>query len=182
MRIHITGASGSGTTTLGAGLAAELRIPHLDADSFFWKPTDPPFQQRRDIGDRIALLGEKAKPDQSWVLSGSALKWGEFLEPHYDLIIFLTLDPASRMERIRCREAMRYGDRLLPGGDMYEISANFLQWAAAYDTAGPEQRSRALHEAWLSQQVKPILRLDSAAPVQTLVQQVLAHPAVIAAA
>jgi adenylate kinase family enzyme len=42
-RIHILGASGSGTTTLGAALADRLGHPHVDADSLFWLPTDPPF-------------------------------------------------------------------------------------------------------------------------------------------
>lgn len=178
MRIHITGASGSGTTTLGEALSRKLHIPHFDSDHFFWKPTDPPFQERREVAERIALLKRKAKPDDSWVLSGSAMKWGEFLESHYDLIVFLTLDPDIRMERIRQREAKRYGARILPGGDMVEISAEFLAWAAAYDTAGPEQRSRALHEAWLAKQQTPILRLDSAVPVVELVSQVLAHPVI----
>jgi hypothetical protein len=40
-------------------------------------------------------------------------------------------------------------------------SAAFLAWAAAYDTAGPEQRSRILHEAWLRDLPCPVLRLDS---------------------
>ncbi|MFD1746487.1 AAA family ATPase [Rhizobium helianthi] len=182
MRIHITGASGSGTTTLGKALHLALHIPHFDSDDFFWKPTNPPFQERREVAERIALLQQRAKPDESWILSGSALKWGEFLEPYYDLIVFLTLDPEMRMERIRQREAMRYGDRILPGGDMAETSAEFIAWAAAYDTAGPQQRSRALHEAWLSSQKTPILRLDSAAPVEELLTQVLAHPAIAAGA
>ena len=41
-RIHILGASGSGTTTLGRALAERLQCPHFDADDYFWVPTDPP--------------------------------------------------------------------------------------------------------------------------------------------
>lgn len=165
MRIHITGASGSGTTTLGLALAERLDVPHLDSDHFFWVPTDPPFQQRRDVQDRVALLGAEAAIDQSWVLTGSTLKWGEFLEPHFTLIVFLALDPAVRMERLRLRELARFGDRISSDGDMAKTNAEFMSWAAAYDTAGVEQRSRAAHEAWLQKQNAPVLRLDSAAPV-----------------
>jgi hypothetical protein len=35
-RIHILGASGSGTTTLGHALAARLQCPHFDTDAYFW--------------------------------------------------------------------------------------------------------------------------------------------------
>jgi adenylate kinase family enzyme len=33
--IHVTGASGSGTTSLGHALAEALDIRHLDTDHFF---------------------------------------------------------------------------------------------------------------------------------------------------
>lgn len=43
MHIHITGASGSGTTTLGRALAQALGWRYLDADRYYWLPTSPPF-------------------------------------------------------------------------------------------------------------------------------------------
>lgn len=129
--IHVLGASGSGTTTLGRATAEKLGVPHFDSDDFFWLPTDPPFTTPRDPEERIALLLPKLPPDQGWVFSGSALKWGRPIEPLYDLIVFLRIDPALRMERIKRREAARYGDRIRPGGDMAVKSQEFMEWAAS---------------------------------------------------
>lgn len=56
---------------------------------------------------------------------------------------------------------------------MAAASVEFFKWAEAYDTAGPEQRSLLGHEAWLSSLRVPVLRLDSAASVQDLVETVL---------
>ncbi|QQS14974.1 MAG: methyltransferase domain-containing protein [Rhodospirillales bacterium] len=56
---------------------------------------------------------------------------------------------------------------------MEAASAAFLEWAAAYDTAGLEQRSRVAHEAWLTSQTAPALRLDASAPVDDLVAAIL---------
>jgi adenylate kinase family enzyme len=168
-RIHITGASGAGTSTLGAALALRLRHRHVDADSIYWLPTDPPFTTVRSRDDRAALVGKLLPLDGAWVFSGSAAGWTTSVEPAYDLVIFLMLDPAVRLERLRRRETERYGARLAVGGDMAEASAKFLDWAAAYDVAGLEQRSRIFHEAWLKRQTAPILRLDAAAPVGQLV-------------
>lgn len=123
--------------------------------------------------ERLALLWERLAAHPSWVLSGSALKWGDPIVPLYDLIVFLTLDPTLRMQRLQMRERARYGHRIEPGGDMVEASAAFLAWAAAYDTAGPEQRSRVAHEAWLAARTVPVLRLDSAQPLETLTAAVL---------
>ena len=172
-RIHIVGASGSGTTTLGAALAARLDHPHIDSDTIFWKPTDPPFTTRRSVEGRAALAAELLPFPGQWVFSGSAVGWAGAIEPFYDLVVFLKLDPSVRMERIRQREAARYGARVRPGGDMAEASAAFLDWTAAYDTAGLEQRSLVKHEEWLATQAAPVLRLDSAAPVEVLVAAVL---------
>ncbi|SFI46139.1 Adenylate kinase [Bosea sp. OK403] len=173
-RIHILGASGSGTTTLGGALGTLLGIPHRDSDAFYWLPTDPPFQTPRPLVERQALLLDQLKPGASWILSGSAIKWAKPLEPLYDLIVYLRLDPVHRMERLRKRELSRYGERISPGGDMAATSAAFFRWAAAYDTAGVEQRSRIAHEAWLASQTAPILRLDSSKPVKHLAAAVQA--------
>lgn len=172
-RIHILGASGSGTTTLGAATAAFLGAPHHDTDTFYWLPTDPPFTTPRPVAERVPLLVAQLPPAGSWVLSGSAFRWAKALEPLYELIVYLRLDPALRMERLRKREQARYGARIAPGGDMVASSAAFLRWAAAYDTAGREQRSRVAHEEWLASQTTPVLRLDSSKPVPHLAAAVL---------
>ena len=44
--ILITGAAGTGTTTLARALAHELRATHLEADVFLWLPSYPPYQHQ----------------------------------------------------------------------------------------------------------------------------------------
>jgi hypothetical protein len=174
-RIHILGASGSGTSTLGAAVARRLEVPHADSDSLYWLPTNPPYTTQRPAEDRQALLLRTLPADGHWVFSGAATKWAAPLEPHYDLVVFLRLDPAVRMVRLRRREAARYGARILPGGDMAAISAAFIGWAEAYDTAGSLRSGLVTHEAWLADQPAPVLRLDSAARVAALAAAVLSR-------
>ncbi|MBY5364019.1 adenylate kinase [Rhizobium leguminosarum] len=182
VHIHVMGASGSGTTSLGRALAEKLDIAHLDTDDFFWLPTDPPFTTPRDADDRIRLLLDEVARHEGWVLSGSALKWGRPIEPLYDLIVFLRIDPELRMTRILAREIARYGNRIRPGGDMAVKSGEFLEWAASYDRAGPERRSLAAHEQWLETQTAPVLRLDSSLGIDDLAAEVLLHPVIAARA
>lgn len=174
-RVHILGASGSGTTTLGAALAARLGHPHVDADSLFWLPTDPPFTTKRPRHDRQAMLHRLLPVSGEWVFSGSAPEWATALEPFYDIVVFLRLDPVVRMARLRRRQAVHYGARIEADGDMAAAHVEFLKWAAAYDVAGPEQRSLAVHEKWLATLKVPLLRLDSAAPLDDLVFAVLSR-------
>lgn len=174
-RIHIFGASGSGTSTLGRELANRMKCRFLDADSYYWIQTDPPFIEKRDPAKRIALIQRDIHGESSWVLSGSMCCWGDPLLHYLTLAVFLYLDPEIRMERIAYREAQRYGDRILPGGDMYGIHREFMAWAQSYDHAVAPIRSLYLHERWIAQLRCPVLRLDSAADVTTLCDSVLKH-------
>ena len=172
-RIHILGASGSGTSTLGQAVAACLDCPQHDTDDFLWVASDPPYQRTRPMPDRLHLLHGALVRSRSWVLSGSLVGWGNTLVPLFDLVVFVALDPALRMARLRAREQARYGARIAPGGDMATDHAIFMEWAEAYDTTGPDQRSRVLHEEWLATLPCPVLRLDSSQPAPTLAEAVL---------
>ncbi len=89
MKIHILGASGSGTTTLGVALSKKLNIAHFDSDYYFWEPTHPPFKEVRDKTQRTELLWNDLVKCESWVLSGSATGWGDFILDLVDYVIFI---------------------------------------------------------------------------------------------
>jgi adenylate kinase family enzyme len=172
-RIHILGASGSGTSTLGAALARRLGVVHADSDSLYWLPTDPPYTRPRPAEDRQALLEQRLPTEGRWVFSGAATKWAAALEAHYTLVVFLRLEPGLRMQRLRQREAARWGARIQSGGDMARINAEFIAWAESYDTAGSLRSGLVTHETWLADQPAPVLRLNSQAPVEQLVTAVM---------
>ena len=103
-RIHIFGASGAGTTTLGRALASALETQHFDTDDFYWYPTDPPFQRKRPVGARIELMDKLFLPRRDWVLSGSLDSWSNGVDHRFTLAIYLTLDTETRLARLRARE------------------------------------------------------------------------------
>jgi len=74
-RIHILGASGSGTTTLGRALATRLQCPRFDTDDYFWLPTDPPYTHQREHTERQRLLMDDLMAHDAWVVSGSLCGW-----------------------------------------------------------------------------------------------------------
>jgi adenylate kinase family enzyme len=156
-RIHILGASGSGTTTLGRALAARLQCPHFDTDDYFWLPTDPPFTHQRERTERTQLLINDVTAQDAWVVSGSLCGWGDVAIPLFELVVFLWIPHDRRMARLRQREHARFGARILPGGDLYAQSQQFVAWAASYDDGGLDIRSRQRHDQWLGMLPCPIL-------------------------
>ncbi len=173
-RAHITGASGSGTTTLGRALASRWSVPHADADDYFWLPTSPPYVEKRPAAERLGLMRKLFLGRDAWVLSGSVMDWGDELVATFDAVVFLSTDHEHRLARLRARERQRYGDRIGPGGDLEAGHLEFLTWAAGYENPGFDGRSRARHEEWLSGLACPVLRLDGSTPVADLVAEVLA--------
>ncbi len=163
--IHIYGASGSGTSTLGRYLSEKFGFAFLDSDDYFWLPTDPKFTTKRPIAERVPLMRRDiAAAENGAVVSGSLVGWGDALIPDFTLAVRVVTDTPTRLARIKQREYARFGSRILPGGDMYEHHQEFLQWAAGYDTGGPETRSAALHDEWQKQLRCPILMVDGTAP------------------
>jgi adenylate kinase family enzyme len=162
VRILITGASGSGTTTLGLALAARLGVKCFDADDYYWLPTNPPFKHKREPALRLSLLLSDLSIAKSAVLSGSVVRWGVEIEDSFSAIVFLTLPAPIRVARLREREIARFG----------RVDDEFLNWAAQYDQGTMSGRSLAIHERWLSQRTCPIIRIDGDLTVEERIARI----------
>jgi adenylate kinase family enzyme len=174
-RIHIMGASGAGVTSLGRALADALAIPHHDTDDYFWEPTIPPYQKRREIAERLRLMREVFLPRADWVLSGSLEGWGDPIIPHFDLVLFLATSREIRLQRLRAREAAHFGDdAVASGGWRHKDMEEFIEWASHYDDGNREGRSLAKHRAWLAALPCPTMRLDGSRPLSELAAEVRA--------
>lgn len=161
MRVHILGASGAGTTTLGLALSARFGTPHFDTDDFYWFQSDPPFEAKRPIEERILLLDTALRDQDDWVLSGSMMGWGDRFLPYFDLVVYLYLPREIRMRRLKRREVERYGAHAIqPGGHLHANCEAFLSWANSYENAAFPGRSLSRHTAWLAGLPCPVLRIE----------------------
>ena len=175
-RIHITGASGSGTTALGRAVAGALAVPHHDTDDYFWRPTTPAYTEKRESAERLRLMKEMFLPRAQWVLSGSLQGWGDPIISHFDLVVFLYVAKDLRLQRLRAREATRFGaEAIAPGGWHHQETEDFVEWASRYDEGDTVSRTLEKHRAWLGSLPCPVIELDSASPLSELVTQVVAR-------
>jgi adenylate kinase family enzyme len=158
-RVHIFGAAGCGSSTLGWALARRLGCQHLDSDDLYWLPTTPPFQTKRTTPERLRLLLEATKSSCQWVLSGSVAGWGDALIPNFDLVVFLYVPTDIRLARLRHRERARFGAALDPDGAMYGQHQAFLRWAAGYDPGLSGGRTLWADATWLGYLPCPMMCL-----------------------
>lgn len=158
--IHIFGASGSGTTTLGKKISEELGYKLMDTDDYFWMPTQPKFTLKRPCEERVELMIRDIKSAENVVISGSLADWGDVLIPRFTLAVRIAMDPSVRIARLIQREKERFGSRIEPGGDMHQQHIDFIEWAKSYDTAGVHMRSKAKHDEWQKLLLCECLHLD----------------------
>ena len=174
-RIHIFGASGSGTTTLAESLSYVLGWRHYDTDDYFWEPTDPPFQKARVKDKRVELLQSKLDEDNDWILSGSLCGWGDVFIPYFDVVVFLWIPQDIRLERLRVRQETRYGELIVPGGSMEDGHNAFMKWASEYDDGDMNMRSRIRHEEWIKTLNCEVIRFEGDIEVEEKVKKVLEY-------
>lgn len=146
--IHIFGAAGSGTSTLGKRIAEEFGFKFMDTDDYFWMPNNPPYTVKRLEQERIELMLRDINNTENAVISGSLTDWGDILIPYFTLAVRVYTDTETRIERLKNRERAHFGSRIDKGGDMYENYFEFIDWACRYDTADVSIRSKAKHDEW----------------------------------
>ncbi len=166
--IHILGGAGSGATTLARALALKYGFRFIDVDEIMWEKTDPPFTVRRSDPACAAILEDELAQSDKNVISGAFVGWGDRFIPRLDIVVYLHLPEAVRMERIRRREHDRFGSRVDPGGDMHRQDLDFLDWASRYDSEDGSRRSRAQHEGWIAALSCPVVRIETELPLAEL--------------
>ncbi|MGG7664014.1 adenylate kinase [Dyadobacter sp. BHUBP1] len=149
MKIHIMGASCAGSTTLGNALSARLKIPYFDTDDFFWERSAVPYTVRRDAPTRSRMLQEAISRNDSYIIGGSLISWGDEWLSMFDLVVFLYVPNEIRMRRLVDREIERYGDIIYTDPVRSRLFREFYDWASKYDDRDFTGRNVGVHEEWL---------------------------------
>ena len=88
---------------------------------------------------------------------------GEEINKRYDMIVYLEVPAEIRGIRLRQRAAEKFGERVLPGGDLYEQEEKFFAFAAG--------RSSAPIEEWIKNMPCRVIRLDGREPVRRNIEK-----------
>jgi len=171
--ILIFGASGAGATTLGKAINARYNYTHLDTDDYLFIPTDPPFMEMRLTPERIRLMEAYIQNSENTVITGS-ITWGGAeisIIDRLSLAVRLHVDTDIRLGRVKAREARRFGNRILPGGDMYDEHTEFLEFVKNYDILKhDDMRNKELHDNWQKLLKCPVIEIDGNRPTEEILK------------
>lgn len=159
--IAIVGLNGSGKTSLGRALADKLGYLRIDVEDYYF-PSAGEFDHPRGRAEVERLMLADIELHGNFVLSSVCADFPS-IEKYYDLVVYLEAPHKLRMDRIRKRSVERFGERVLPGGDLYESEEDFFAFSA--------RRTPEKVEGWLSGLTCRVLRLDSSKPISELVAE-----------
>ncbi len=172
MIIHIMGASGSGTTSLGEYLAKKLDFEVIESDYYKWEQTIPEFQIMRKKEESDRLLIDKIKSSKDLIISGS-LHSNPVTFPYIDLIIYLKCPTKIRMERILKRDKELGRNSLESDGEVKENFLGFLYLAKNYNKLGEDKRSKRSQKIVIKESHAPVIYVNTNKEISILHENIL---------
>ena len=160
MGILICGLNGTGKSTLGRILADRMGYEFIDNEDLFFPKTDPlyTFSSPRSEEEVIRLLEDKISGNNRFVFAAVKGNYGGRLIALLDYIVLIEVSKQIRSNRVRDRSYQKFGDRILPGGDLYEKEN---KWFSLTDN-----RPDTYVTDWLETLDRPVIRIDGTLPVE----------------
>ena len=124
---------------------------------------DGRFDAPRTREEFLAAL-DAATREGDFVFASVKGNGAQALHERISLAIWVDAPRETRLQRVRERSFRRFGERMLPGGDLYAAEEKFFAQVAS--------RSDEEMRAWAAQLPWPVLRVDGTRPVQALVPEV----------
>lgn len=160
MGILICGLNGTGKSTLGRMLSDRMGYEFIDNEDLYFPKTDPlyMFSSPRSKEEVIQLLEERISENKQFIFASVRGNYGYRLIASLDRIILIEVPKQIRSQRVRDRSYQKFGDRILPGGDLYDREN---KWFSLTET-----RQETYVTDWLETINCPVYRIDGTLPIE----------------
>ena len=158
--IIVCGLNGAGKSTLGRALAEELGFYFIDIEDLYFPKTDRNYMYAspRTRNEVEKLLESELKAHEGFVFASVHGDYGESLYHFFKYAVLISVPGDIRIERVRNRSYQKFGDRMLPGGDLYEKEEKFFDFVRS--------RKEDSVTEWAGTLCCPVIRVDGTMPVR----------------
>ncbi len=159
-RIIVCGMNGAGKSTLGRALAQKLGYHFIDIEDMYFPKTDPNYlySASRTEKEVEAHLMEEISGCEAFVLAAVRGNYGERITKSFDFAVYVDVPKDVRLVRITMRSYEKFGERAMPGGDLYEKERRFFEMCA--------NRDEHIAENWVNTLDCSVIRVDGLKTVE----------------
>lgn len=158
--IVICGLNGTGKSTLGKALAGKLKFHFIDNEELYFPKTDPcyTYASPRTREEVEKLLFSEIKTHENFVFASVKGDYGEAIYPFFQYAVLIIVPKDIRIQRVKNRSFHKFGNRMLPGGDLYEQEEKFFDFV--------KSREESVVEEWVRSLNCPIMRVDGTKSIE----------------
>ena len=185
--ICLFGLNGSGKSTLAHALAKRIHYFEMDVEDYYfpeqrksrkWAMDNDniivtehlgniPFSVSRTKEEVQNALIKDMQIHQKFIISGVTMNWNEDIRSRMDIAFWVQTPLEERLKRIKMREEKRFGERVLPGGDMYIQQMGFREVVENRDPKTVEESAKRLQ--------CPVIVLDGTISVEENLETIMEH-------
>lgn len=165
--ILICGLNGTGKSTLGKVLAEILGFHCIDNEDLFFPKTNPNylFDSPRSREEVEKLLMNEIQEHENFVFIAVKGNYGEDCVSLYKYAVLIDVPKEIRLQRVKNRSLVKFGHRMLPGGDLYEQEESFFKMVSA--------RPEHYVDEWAQTLECPIIKIDGTKPIEENVAYII---------
>ena len=143
--VAIMGLNGCGKSTLAHEICKRIGFYEMDLEDYYFPEQkvsrkailehqynvkcdykgELPYSLPRSKNEVQDMIRADIEKHPQFVLSGVTMNWEEDIISAIDVVFILEVPTAERVKRVQKREEIRFGSRVLIGGDMYEQQRDF---------------------------------------------------------
>lgn len=163
--IAIMGLNGCGKSTLAHAIAKRLDFYEMDVEDYYFPEQKRsrqaileqqydvkceykgklPYSMPRSAKEVQEMIRNDIEKHPQFVISGVTMNWEEDIWSVIDIACMLEVPATERVKRVQHREEIRFGSRVMQGGDMYEQQKEFRKIIGNRSNGRVEESANRLH-------------------------------------
>ena len=183
--IAIMGLNGCGKSTLAHAIAKRLDFYEMDVEDYYFPEQknsrqavleqqydvkceykgEFPYSMPRSTKEVQEMIRNDIEKHPQFVISGVTMNWDEDILSMIDVAFILEVPAQERVKRVQHREEIRFGSRVMSGGDMYE------QQKAFRDIIGNRSNERVEESA--AKMLCKKVRLDGTKSIEESISRIM---------